>query len=961
MALKLKITAKDLATKKLRAVGGAIKGVGSAAVSAGKSVAKFGLGIGIVGAAMGAIAIKKAGDFQKGLFEIGTLMGDTAEDAIPRLHKSLLDLASSSGQALDVLAKANYDIVSAGFANVADSAELMGVSAQLAVGGVTEVSTAADLLTTALNSYKLTADDAMSVSDKLFTTVRLGKTTINEIAHSFGMMSAIAGPAGVSIDELGAALAVLTTEGQNTNIATTAIRAGMIELMKPSTELKTAIKDLGIEGFTTMEALMKEKGLVGALSAVKTASMESGKSFTQLFSNVRALMAVMPLAGESFDKFTGFLNEMKNSAGATTKAYELMQKTWVQNWKKFKMNLNRILIEIGDALITVIQPYVEDANKVLEELGGIGWGNIATSIKNNMENLGAPMKASATYLGKVMGDGLLKGWNFMIQGNKLLTDPLDWLRQQVAVFAMLTVTKLREFFSLPFESTMQKATAHTVDFFRNMWADIVDFFPTALDKMIELIGAFAGEMSKSLGLVIVDIADKINWLIEGLNELPKVEIDLIDTKAITEKFEKVGETIKNSMGGAMDKIVADVKIATDEMRGSIDDDVAAIDKASAKKTVLVLKFYEEWKKGYLKTNKDNVTSTEKLQDDSLALWEIYWAKVKAGAIQVGGSGDATVDAPAGPVDTSAGKNKKEVLATDIPAPNLSAFQKGLDAIKGAWSETWADLITQNEDGSTNWSSTIVKMAGAFAKVGKAIIGVGDAILNKELTNADEARKVQMANLDERLEQGIMTDEQYAAAKEKIDDEMEAKVKAAKKKHKKWAVAEALINGALAIVKAFADLGPIAGTIAAIAIGVMTAIQVATINAQTFAKGGLVKGMAKGGSAGYGTDTVPAMLTPGEYVMKKSAVDKYGTTFFEKLNKFQEGGVVTSGGGTSEMPASNINVSIQAIDAKSFYEWVAEEPEGLAKAINILTDRDYISMYNSGGKVQVVTPYGTGGL
>jgi hypothetical protein len=39
----------------------------------------------------------------------------------------------------------------------------------------------------------------------------------------------------------------------------------------------------------------------------------------------------------------------------------------------------------------------------------------------------------------------------------------------------------------------------------------------------------------------------------------------------------------------------------------------------------------------------------------------------------------------------------------------------------------------------------------------------------------------------------------------------------------------------------------------------------------------------GGSVGAGTDTVPAMLTPGEYVMKKSAVDKYGTSFMNAIN------------------------------------------------------------------------------
>ena len=66
--------------------------------------------------------------------------------------------------------------------------------------------------------------------------------------------------------------------------------------------------------------------------------------------------------------------------------------------------------------------------------------------------------------------------------------------------------------------------------------------------------------------------------------------------------------------------------------------------------------------------------------------------------------------------------------------------------------------------------------------------------------------------------------------------------------------------------------------------------------------------ATGGMA-RGTDTVPAMLTPGEFVMKKSAVDKYGVGFMRSLNNgasptsrsrgvqyLHDGGSAVGGGG-----------------------------------------------------------------
>lgn len=62
----------------------------------------------------------------------------------------------------------------------------------------------------------------------------------------------------------------------------------------------------------------------------------------------------------------------------------------------------------------------------------------------------------------------------------------------------------------------------------------------------------------------------------------------------------------------------------------------------------------------------------------------------------------------------------------------------------------------------------------------------------------------------------------------------------------------------------------------------------------FAKGGLVKKYAEGGrvvgGSGY-KDDVPAMLTSGEFVMRKSAVQKYG---LENLEKMNNGGIFLPG-------------------------------------------------------------------
>ena len=75
------------------------------------------------------------------------------------------------------------------------------------------------------------------------------------------------------------------------------------------------------------------------------------------------------------------------------------------------------------------------------------------------------------------------------------------------------------------------------------------------------------------------------------------------------------------------------------------------------------------------------------------------------------------------------------------------------------------------------------------------------------------------------------------------------------------------------------------------------------------------GFAKGGS----TDTVPAMLTPGEFVMNKDSVSKYGKSFMEKMNK---GGVVpgfASGGYVGYYAGGGIAATIANRKARGMYD------------------------------------------
>jgi TP901 family phage tail tape measure protein len=80
-----------------------------------------------------------------------------------------------------------------------------------------------------------------------------------------------------------------------------------------------------------------------------------------------------------------------------------------------------------------------------------------------------------------------------------------------------------------------------------------------------------------------------------------------------------------------------------------------------------------------------------------------------------------------------------------------------------------------------------------------------------------------------------------------------------------------------------------------------------LDTATLAQGGMVSSKFAMGGMAKGTDTVPAMLTPGEFVVKRPMVNKYGTDLFNSINSGSFGaGGFASGAGAMNIQAPSFS-------------------------------------------------------
>lgn len=190
---------------------------------------------------------------------------------------------------------------------------------------------------------------------------------------------------------------------------------------------------------------------------------------------------------------------------------------------------------------------------------------------------------------------------------------------------------------------------------------------------------------------------------------------------------------------------------------------------------------------------------------------------------------------------------------------------GFDA--GKWEALFDGLDTFAE------KLTAVQMvAGALKSAFSSYFAFMEAGEQRTLQKFQASTERKKKALADQLEKGYITQEIYNARLAKAEEELarkkaEIEYKQAKRK-KVMSIVEAVVNTAVAIMQAYSQLGPIGGTIAAVLIGAMGALQIATIARQPLPD----RGYRKGGFTGRGySNDVDGLVHKNEYVIPKEVL------------------------------------------------------------------------------------------
>lgn len=341
-------------------------------------------------ALLGGVATKMAIDFNQQMLLIQTQAGATAAE-VRNLTGAVLDLAKTAPQSPTELAQGLYHLESLGLrgAKAIDTLKISSIAAGQGIANLEDVATAlGGVVVTGIKG----AQNYQKALDALVATVGVGNTRFEDLAGAVGNVTPAAAAAGVTLPEMGAALAVLTDRGFSAEEAATRLRAAFALIQAPSGKATKALKDMGITANELGGMLRQPDGLTKVLQLLhdsidKVGAVRGNRDLLQAFGGSRQGLGIQTLVQSLNSDLSSYQGKLRDIGEQEKQASRNRQAYLASDAYKVHAAISTIeadMIKLGGATAPVFVAIAQ----------GIGM------VADGFEKL---PKATKIYLGVIVG------------------------------------------------------------------------------------------------------------------------------------------------------------------------------------------------------------------------------------------------------------------------------------------------------------------------------------------------------------------------------------------------------------------------------------------------------------------------------------------------------------------------------------------------------------------------------
>lgn len=313
--------------------------------------------------AIGTAAVTTGNDFEAQMSRVQAIAGATKEE-LEQLTNQAIDLGASTSFSASEVAAGMENLASAGF-TTNEIMEAMPGLLNLAASSGAELATASEIAASAIRGFGLEANQSAHVADVFAEAAARTNAQTEDMGNAMKYIAPVANTMGLKIEEVAAAIGIMSDAGIKGEQAGTTLRGALVRLTKPTDKMLGVMEDLGISFYDNegkMKSLTEMISMLQSATANLTDEQEQN-ALTTLF-GTESLSGMVAL----INRGSGDLADMTKSFEDCDGAAQDMADTMLDNTKGSIEELSGSLESAGIAIQQALAPEIKDLAKWIQDL-----------------------------------------------------------------------------------------------------------------------------------------------------------------------------------------------------------------------------------------------------------------------------------------------------------------------------------------------------------------------------------------------------------------------------------------------------------------------------------------------------------------------------------------------------------------------------------------------------------------
>ncbi len=378
----------------------------------GTSIRRMGMKFAAISAAAMAplaISTRTFAGFEQQMARVKALTGANAKDfqrlsdAAKRLGESTVFSASQAAEAMSFFALAGFD--------VEQILGAIGPALDLAAAGQIEIAQAADISAKIMAGMGLTADELARSVDVLTKAMTTANTDLGQLGDAMKFVGPVAKSAGRGLEEIVAAIQLLSNAGIQGEMAGTTLRGVLLALTSPSKEAAEQLKAMGVR---VLDAQGNVRALADIIDDMNKAMQGLGggqklEIIGRIF-DARQAAGFAELLAQGGGRLRQFTDALGESQGVAAKIADIQLDTLTGDVTILTSALEGLRIAIGEALGDVLRRMTQAMTRAVGMI--VKWAKENRQVIETVAKITAAVLAAAVSL--ILLGAIISGLGSMI-------------------------------------------------------------------------------------------------------------------------------------------------------------------------------------------------------------------------------------------------------------------------------------------------------------------------------------------------------------------------------------------------------------------------------------------------------------------------------------------------------------------------------------------------------------------